>query len=314
MQRPLALLYVPVLAVLGASVALLFPFSAEDAFITYRYAENFVETGALVFNRGEPVLALTSPLHALFSAGLHVGTGRVVLANKIVGVALLVGAAGIVMWRFRGRPAAQLVAICILLLPPCVALWSVGGLETPMLLLLVSLLSCAAWGGERRGGVGAERGEAGEGRAEIGNSRLLLVFVVAGLAFLTRYDSVLFTLPVLVHVTSRARSTRAVTAAAAVGAALPVALAAALGGSCSPESFEAGIRYRPRPEDVFVVTQMRSGTTWMQYLVYGLLTRGAGEPVERGRTVHAVSAWLEAGVGFRCGRRRPSERSRRNAS
>jgi len=223
MQRPLALLYVPVLAVLGASVALLFPFSAEDAFITYRYAENFVETGALVFNRGEPVLALTSPLHALFSAGLHVGTGRVVLANKIVGVALLVGAAGFVMWRFRARPAAQLVAICILLLPPCVALWSVGGLETPMLLFLVSLLSCAAWGGERRGGAGAGGGESGEGRAEIGSRRLVLVFVVAGLAFLTRYDSVLFTLPVLAHVTSRARSTRAVTAAAAVGAALPVA-------------------------------------------------------------------------------------------
>lgn len=216
MQRPLALLHLPVLALLATSVALLFPFSAEDAFITYRYAENLVETGALVFNRGEPVLALTSPLHAVLSAGLHLATGRVVLANKIFGVALLVGAAGLVLWRFTGRPAAQLVAVGILLLPPCVALWSVGGLETPLLLFLVSLLSCAAWTGE-------ESGEAGRARAEIGVVRLHLVFVVAGLAFLTRYDSVLFTLPVLAHVTSRARSARTVPAAAAVGAALPLA-------------------------------------------------------------------------------------------
>jgi len=68
-------------------------------------------------------------------------------------------------------------------------------------------------------------------------------------------------------------------------------------GSCSPESFEAGIRYRPRPDDVFVATQMRSGTTWMQYLVYQLLTRGRGDLVDRGRTLNAVSPWLEAEIG-----------------
>ena len=65
-------------------------------------------------------------------------------------------------------------------------------------------------------------------------------------------------------------------------------------GSCTEESFRAAFAYRPRPEDVFVATQMRSGTTWMQHLVYEVLRRGAGDLVETGTSLHAVSPWLES--------------------
>lgn len=64
-------------------------------------------------------------------------------------------------------------------------------------------------------------------------------------------------------------------------------------GSCSPESFERGHAYRPRPEDVFVVTQMKCGTTWMQHLVYQVLTRGGGDLAERGEALYAIAPWLE---------------------
>ncbi|MDX1396827.1 MAG: sulfotransferase domain-containing protein [Gemmatimonadota bacterium] len=65
-------------------------------------------------------------------------------------------------------------------------------------------------------------------------------------------------------------------------------------GTCTPESFEAGRAYRPRPEDVFVVTQMKCGTTWMQQLVHQIVTRGRGDLVEEGTTLYAVAPWLEA--------------------
>ena len=68
-------------------------------------------------------------------------------------------------------------------------------------------------------------------------------------------------------------------------------------GTCSPESFRAGAGYRPSLSDVFVVTQMRSGTTWMQHLVYEVLMRGQGDLVETGRTLNAVSPWLESEIG-----------------
>lgn len=65
-------------------------------------------------------------------------------------------------------------------------------------------------------------------------------------------------------------------------------------GTCDVESFEKGFDYEPRPEDVFVVTQMKCGTTWMQHLVYETLERGRGSLVASGTALYAVSPWLEA--------------------
>jgi hypothetical protein len=64
-------------------------------------------------------------------------------------------------------------------------------------------------------------------------------------------------------------------------------------GSCSPETFTRAENYRPRPEDVFVVTQMKCGTTWMQHVVYEVLLRGHGDLVASGRELYAVCPWLE---------------------
>ena len=64
-------------------------------------------------------------------------------------------------------------------------------------------------------------------------------------------------------------------------------------GSCSVESFERAESYQPAPEDVFVVTQMKCGTTWMQHVIYEVLMRGRGNLVETGTAMYAVSPWLE---------------------
>lgn len=65
-------------------------------------------------------------------------------------------------------------------------------------------------------------------------------------------------------------------------------------GTCSEASFARADEYEPRPDDIFVVTQMKCGTTWMQHVVYEILNRGNGDLVESGRTLYAVSPWLEA--------------------
>jgi aryl sulfotransferase len=64
-------------------------------------------------------------------------------------------------------------------------------------------------------------------------------------------------------------------------------------GTCAPETFTRGRAYRPGPEDVFVATMMKCGTTWMLHVVYQVLRRGAGDLVETGSTLHAVCPWLE---------------------
>lgn len=64
-------------------------------------------------------------------------------------------------------------------------------------------------------------------------------------------------------------------------------------GSCSKESFAKAVAYTPKAEDVFVVTQMKCGTTWMQHVVYEVLRRGEGDLVVTGTAMYAVSPWIE---------------------
>jgi hypothetical protein len=64
-------------------------------------------------------------------------------------------------------------------------------------------------------------------------------------------------------------------------------------GTTSAETFARAEAYRPRSEDIFVVTQMKCGTTWMQHVVYEVLHRGAGDIVERGAEMYALAPWLE---------------------
>lgn len=64
-------------------------------------------------------------------------------------------------------------------------------------------------------------------------------------------------------------------------------------GSCTKESFAKADQYRPTADDVFVVTQMKCGTTWMQQVVYEVLHRGAGNLVDTGTAMYAVSPWVE---------------------
>ncbi len=64
-------------------------------------------------------------------------------------------------------------------------------------------------------------------------------------------------------------------------------------GTCSLESFARADDYRARPEDVFVATQMKCGTTWMLHVAYQVLERGKGDLVGSGLTLHAVCPWVE---------------------
>lgn len=69
--------------------------------------------------------------------------------------------------------------------------------------------------------------------------------------------------------------------------------------SCTPESFEQAAAYRPSLNDIFVVTQMKCGTTWMQQVVFQILTQGRGV-FNDDQYLHlsAVSPWIEAVDGI----------------
>ena len=204
MRKVYSTLQLLILLVIGLSAVFYFKFTAEDAYITYRYAENWVNTGSLVFNQGEPINAMTSPLHAVLSAGLFFVTGQTVVSNKIVSLLLLIVSAFLVWYRYKDQLHLQVLAL-ILLFPPCVLLWTYGGLETPILLFLATLTVILA-----------HRPPA------FSRSLLCVIFFLAGLAFLTRYDSILFFLPITLFAASKARSIKDVIIAFAGAAILPL--------------------------------------------------------------------------------------------
>lgn len=63
----------------------------------------------------------------------------------------------------------------------------------------------------------------------------------------------------------------------------------------SPEIFARASAYEPKVEDVFVTTQMRCGTTWMQQIVYEVVSAGRGDLSDAGHGhLYAVSPWIDA--------------------
>ena len=198
-------LHLLILIIIGISAVFYFNFTAEDAYITYRYAENWVKLGSLVYNEGEPINAMTSPLHAVLSAAFFSVTGNTVLSNKIFSFVLLLISTLLVWYRYREHLHFQVLGL-ILLIPPSVLLWTFGGLETPILLFLATLSVILVL------------------RPHTFNLNLLcVVLLLAGLAFLTRYDSILFFFPVALYATSKAQSIKDVVVAMAVAAILPLA-------------------------------------------------------------------------------------------
>ena len=168
--------------VVAAAVAMLVayaPLRADDAYIVARYATQWWRGHGLVYNVGERIAMFTSPLHTGLSVALAAFAVDVVAAYQLLAAIIVASFLGFVAWSgWRMRPQA-LLFLALTLASPIVAFWSVGGLETPLLLVLctaIALLSLADWQPSPR--------------------RAVFVIALSTLAVLTRYDAALFVVPV----------------------------------------------------------------------------------------------------------------------
>jgi arabinofuranosyltransferase len=143
-----------VVAVLGATAILLFHgifyfhYTADDAYITYRYASNFAHGHGLVWNLGQWVEGYTDFIWVLAIAGAMKAGADPVLAGRWLGFGLsVVVAGGVYLLSTRlldgvaGR-AAGLVAALLLSTCGTWAVWATAGLEAPLFaaLALASVL------------------------------------------------------------------------------------------------------------------------------------------------------------------------------
>lgn len=175
----------PSVVVLGAAFFwlgyLFFPNSAEDAYIVARYVNNLLAGKGLVYNEGERINALTSPAHVFLLAGLRYLTSDVVLAYK----AIMIVAVPAILLRVGIRVIRNtwdiLFYLSVALLSPFVVLWTAGGMETPILLLVLSAISGLILPSDR----------------SLTSRTVVWVIGLSAVSFLIRYDSAVFLLPIV---------------------------------------------------------------------------------------------------------------------
>ncbi len=190
-----------------------FSFVSDDAFITFRYAQNLVEHGSPVFNLGERVEGYSNFLWMMvLAAGMKIGLDPVPLSQWL-GIA----AAVLVLWRaasmsawIGGRPSLiDVVAPFCLALSPAFACWSSGGLETQWFTLFVTLgwasylCDCACRSRERGLAGDPHRGEASTATGREPRGRWTRLSPACGiwfaLASLTRPEGLLLFAAVMLH-------------------------------------------------------------------------------------------------------------------
>ncbi|MBH56988.1 MAG: hypothetical protein CMJ82_07360 [Planctomycetaceae bacterium] len=161
-------------------------FVAEDAYIVYRYSENLANGNGLVFNSGEYVSALTSPLHSLIVSVLYFMSGESVWSNRILALLLYFGST-LYAYRTLGKDRMLGLYGLLIWISPYVIFWIAGGLET---MFLASFLTIAF-------------ASACQCTAQYSRRNQFTFSICLGLAFLTRFDSCLVTLPMWFHVASK---------------------------------------------------------------------------------------------------------------
>jgi hypothetical protein len=161
----------------------------DDAFVSYRYAENLVHGLGLVFNPGERVEGYSNFLWTLWSTlGLSLGAD-VERWSKIAGIACYAGALGALLWqswtnREEASGPARWVPIAAVLgaVLPDWNLFATSGLETSLYTLQIVLVY-----------VLLARGEVGAGRAAVAG--LLLAA-----AAMTRPDGLVLAVTIVLYV------------------------------------------------------------------------------------------------------------------
>jgi hypothetical protein len=120
------------------------PRTIDDAYITFRYAQNLIAGHGLVYNPGEAVLGTTTPVYAVILAGLGLLTGGVQAPYPAIalGVNALADALTctllILLGRRLGHPRAGIAASLIWAVTPTSVTFAIGGMETSLVIALMT--------------------------------------------------------------------------------------------------------------------------------------------------------------------------------
>lgn len=166
--------------VLWQAVAWNSDFLHDDAYITLRYAQNWLAGNGISWNPGDRVEGYTNFLQLVLVGGLGAAGVGLVDATRVVAGAAWLGLLGFGLLRATREPAVfgSIPVVVTAASIPLVA-WCFGGLEAPLVAVLLTL--AVVW-----------MQDALRGDPEAARSRLIASGVAHGLACLARLDAGIF--------------------------------------------------------------------------------------------------------------------------
>lgn len=240
------------------------PRTIDDAYITFRYAQNLLAGRGLIYNPGQAVLGTTTPLYALILAGLGALSGGSHAPFPLLAVLVNAVFDAATCWLlFRlgnqlGSPRAGVIAALVWAVAPWSVTFAIGGMETS---LFVALTSATFYFHSRERPVAAA--------------------ACGALALLTRPDALILLAPLgLERVRRSLRSGRwnpkplPISGKELAAFALPVTAwlitATALYGNPLPQTIAAkAAAYRLPPEAALVRLAQHYATPFLENLAFG---------------------------------------------
>lgn len=242
-------------------------FQLEDALITYRYSSNIIAGKGFVFNPGERVLGTTTPLVTLFLAlvslpfGSHAVREVATVVMPVFG--LMAGVAAYFALTKRGvSVAAAGLAMLFLYTHYAFIRTGIGGMETPVVLLLMSL---SLWA--------------------LGGNRSIVMGVLCGLIVLCRIDGSIWATIMMLALGLKSWRKAAVSMVAAFLVVLPwIVFATIYFGNFLPNSMLAKAVVRPGRENILL-----TGRNMLAYALW--YARGTGFRA----SMYLFPLWLAVG-------------------
>jgi len=153
----------------------------DDAYITFRTIDNFVNGHGLTWNTIDRVQAYTHPLWMFLMTFLYLLTGEFFLTVIAFSLVLTILAVLLVTQKIAKSNVTTLLVLLALMLSKSFVDYSISGLENPLIHLFIALFAYNFF------------------KYETNPGSLFMLSLIAGLACLNRMDTILFFVPALIY-------------------------------------------------------------------------------------------------------------------
>ncbi len=190
-RRQIIILLLLILAIIALKNAWL----SDDAYISFRTAENAINGHGLVYNIGERVQCYTHPLWLLLLIAFRWLSGEFYYTALLLGVLLSLTAVALVL-RIPSNLRAMLLTFCLLIASKAFCDYTTSGLENPLSYLFIAAFVAIALD-DKKGWI-----------------RIAHLSLLCSATALTRLDNLVILIPVMIAAVAQERSKSALWAAA----------------------------------------------------------------------------------------------------